>query len=102
MDVQSISPVKTLVSSGPTRVAALQLDEKPRPYVEKQGSSTEYPRANGARQRVQPLQPAPSTIEPIDFHDGVIGTFINEMDLLQTRVLASGDEDSPQSIDALA
>lgn len=108
MDVQGISPVKTLVGAGSNRINALHpseslhnAGEKSRPAVEQVGSAGEDSGANRIRPRVQPLHPAPSTIKPIDFHDGVIGTFINEMDLLQNRVMASGDQGSQQALDAL-
>jgi len=103
MDMQGISPVRTLAN---IVVSKLQPDEAVRkapPAVEKGGSKTADNNITKAKQRVKSsTNIAKSTAVPVDFHDGVIETFINEMDFIQRQMKAPpGQEDSPQSLDTL-
>ena len=88
MDIQGIGPVKTknAVTGQVNRLQPGEIGQK-------------VPRKP---QAVQPLSTPQKTAEPVDFQDGAIGTFINEMDLLQNRALAPlQDEDSPPSLATL-
>jgi len=89
MDIQGIGPVKT-GSAVTSQISQLRRGEVSQKVSEKS-------------QAVEPLSAPQKTAEPVDFQDGAIGTFINEMDLLQNRALAPPqEEDLPPSLDTLA
>ena len=111
MDIQGIGPVKTFAGVAANRIDIFRPDElhrdinrEPQAAIEKGGSPTEKNQSNQTRQRVSPPVDVPqNTSEPVDFQAGVIETFINEMHLLQDRVLTpSEDKGLQQSLDALA
>ena len=111
MDIQGIGPVKTFAGTAANRIDTLRpvesqrnINREPQALVEKGGNSTEKNKSDQTGQRVKPpANITRNTSEPVDFQAGVIETFIKEMDLLRSRMLApSEDEDMQQSLDTLA